>query len=36
MSDKEMTRRAIKILIEFGQDVSEFKEEFFRIYGEEV
>lgn len=33
---KEMTKRAIKILVAAGQDVEILKKEFFDIYGEEI
>lgn len=33
---KEMTRRAIKILIAAGQNVDDLRAEFFFTYGEEV
>ena len=33
---KEMTRRAIKILIAAGENVDDLKSEFFVNYGEEV
>lgn len=33
---KEMTRRAIQTLEYFGQDVTELKNEFLAIYGEEL
>lgn len=33
---KEMTRRAIQLLECLGEDVTEFKEEFLKIYGEEL
>lgn len=33
---KEMTRRAIQLLECLGEDVTEFKEVFSRIYGEEL
>ena len=33
---KEMTRRAIKILIAAGENVDDLKSEFFANYGEEV
>ena len=33
---KEMTRRAIQLLECLGEDVTEFKEAFLKIYGEEL
>ena len=33
---KEMTRRAIQLLECLGEDVTEFKEAFSKIYGEEL
>lgn len=33
---KEMTRRAIKILENLGENVNDLKEEFFSEYGEQV
>lgn len=33
---KEMTRRAIQLLECLGEDVTEFKEVFSKIYGEEL
>ena len=33
---KEMTRRAIMILVAAGEDVSDLKSEFLETYGEEV
>ena len=33
---KEMTRRAILLLEYLGEDVTEFKEAFLKIYGEEL
>lgn len=33
---KEMTRRAVKMLEALGEDVTWFKEEFLKMYGEEL
>ena len=33
---KEMTRKAIQLLECLGEDVTEFKEAFLKIYGEEL
>ena len=33
---KEMTRRAIMILAAAGEDVSDLRSEFIKVYGEEV
>lgn len=33
---KDMTKRAIKLLEVLGEDVTEFKAEFAKLYGEEI
>ena len=33
---KEMTRRAIMILAAAGEDISDLRSEFLKVYGEEV